>query len=106
MDENDDKTTQVIAVAQSPVIYADGIAYHVTGPGISKLHFYRNDALIEKYNEYVRTEVLQLIMPSAAFVDMVAFFERRLKVMLKNNDIPQTMIDEKREFYSKPLDEV
>jgi hypothetical protein len=40
-------------------------------------------------------------MPATAFADMVAFFEHRLRVMVARGNIPQEIIDERREFYGK-----
>jgi hypothetical protein len=70
------------------------------GPGISKFHLYRNDAVLGQIDVYERLEVLQLIMPTLSFVDMVAFFEHRLRVMVKNGNVTQEVIAERREFYA------
>jgi hypothetical protein len=102
VDEAQYKTIQPVrTIPEIPVVFADGVANHVMGPGISKFHFYRTDAILGKLNVFEKVEALQLIMPANSFVDMVAFFEHRLKVMVKYGNVTQSVIDDRREFYSR-----
>jgi hypothetical protein len=91
----------VRTVPEVPVIFADGLINEVMGPGVAKFHFFRSDAIVGDQTSYEKVEVLQVIMPANAFVDMVAFFEHRIRVMLKNNNVSKELVEERREFYSK-----
>jgi hypothetical protein len=91
--------TPVRLVSDIPVVYADGITNHVIGPGISKFYLHRSDATPRNPNEYNQVTVVQIIMPSTGLVDMVAFLEHRLRSMVKNEQITQEYIDERRAFY-------
>ena len=92
-------TAFVKLAADTPVIFADGIANQVRGPGISKFHFYRQDAVMGDGKSFQKVEVLQVIMPAAGFVDMIAFFEHRLRTMVKHGIVTQEQIDERRKYY-------
>jgi hypothetical protein len=87
-------------VPDIPVVFVDGSANHAM-PGVSKFYMYRTDPLPDNANEYKQVTVVQIIMPSTSLVDMVAFLEHRLRVLLKNNQITQELIDERRDFYMK-----
>jgi hypothetical protein len=93
--------TPVRVVPDIPVVFADGITNHVIGPGISKFYLHRSDAAPGNPNEYNQVTVVQIIMPSSGLVDMVAFLEHRLRSMIKNKQITQEYLDERREFYMK-----
>lgn len=95
------EATPVKIVSDIPTIFADGVVNQIMGPGISKFYFFRNDAILGTINTYQPVGVAQMVMPAYGFVDMVAFFEHRLKVMLNAGNITQAMVDERREFYSK-----
>jgi hypothetical protein len=95
------RTASLVRTApEAPVIFADGITNHIMGAGVSKFHFYRTDAVAGKLNVYEKVEVAQIIMPAESFVDMVAFFEHRWRVMLKHGNVTQAHVDERRAFYS------
>jgi hypothetical protein len=94
------KPTLVRTIPEAPVVFADGIINQVTGPGIAKFHFYREDAVVGNVDVYEKVEVLQVIMPANSFIDMVAFFEHRIRVMVKNGYVSQSHLDERRAFYS------
>jgi hypothetical protein len=91
-----------VRIAQEiPVVFADQVTNHVMGPGVIKCYFNRIDPAPGDPNQYSNVQVLQLIMPASGFVDMVAFFEHRLRLMVAANHVSQERVDERREFYSK-----
>jgi hypothetical protein len=92
--------TLVRTIDAVPVIYADGILNQVRAPGISKFHFFRDDAVVGDSSQYTKVEVLQIIMPVNGFVDMLAFFEHRLKLMIEKGQTTQEFVDSRRNFYS------
>jgi hypothetical protein len=92
----------VVKIIQDiPVVFVDGVMQHVTAPGVSKFYLFRSDANPKDPTSFSNTAVLQVVIPPTGFVDMVAFFEHRLKAMIQRGDISQGIIDERREFYSK-----
>jgi hypothetical protein len=95
------KVECVRTIPDVTVVYADTVINQIMGPGISKFTFCRIDSIAGVIDEYEKVEVAQIIMPSINFADMVAFFEHRLKVMIKNGYLDQAIIDERRKFYSE-----
>ena len=87
-------------VTDIPIVYADGIVNHVVGPGVCKFYLYRSDADPKDPKEYSQATVVQVVMPVGGFVEMAAFFEHRLRVMVKNKAVTQEYIEERRKFYA------
>ena len=82
-----------------PVIYADGIFNQVRALGVSKMHFFRDDAVLGDVSSYTKVEVLQLIIPAVGFTEMVAFLEHRLKLMIEKGQASQQDYDTRKKFY-------
>lgn len=96
-----DVVPSVKVVQDIPAIFVDGVTNHVTAPGISKFYLYRSDVNPNDPNSFSFSNIVQVVMPATGFADMVAFFEHRLKVMVKRGDLSQTVIDERRDLYGK-----
>jgi hypothetical protein len=100
-----DVVSLVKVVQDIPAIFVDGVMNHVTAPGISKFYLYRSDINPKDPNSFSNSNIIQVIMPATGFADMVAFFEHRLKVMVKRGDLSEAVVDARRDFYGKmPID--
>lgn len=84
----------VKVVSDVPVFFADNIVSQSYGAGISKFYFARidTDVLVAGPNRTV--PVAQAIMPAEGFARAVAFFNHRLKLMVRDGVISQEAVDE------------
>jgi len=82
----------VKVVQDVPVIYADGIASHANSPKISKFYFFRIDPDPNGASPGKPTFVSQVVMPMDGFLQMWAFIEHRLKLMIKAGAISKADI--------------
>jgi hypothetical protein len=80
---------------ETPVIYADGVSDQSYGPGMSKFHLFRVDPAPSSGVNELRS-VVQIVMPLDSFVQMWAFFEHRLKLMIKDDVISREKIEQIR----------
>jgi hypothetical protein len=87
-------------VPDIPVIFADGAVSQNWGPGITKFYLGRLDADPEAKKEPSSVPVVQIIMPTEGFVQMVAFFEHRLKTMVEQGIVSQGSLDKAREYWA------
>jgi hypothetical protein len=88
-------------VTDVPVIFADGVSQHSTGPGTARFYLYRTEVNPQNANQSTVTPVIQIVMPAVGFADMLAFFELRAKVAVHRGDLDQKVLDARREHYSK-----
>ena len=65
-----------------PLLFADGVSVQSYAPGISKFYLIRADPDPSGRDNKLTT-VTQVVMPMEGFVQMWAFFEHRIKVMIK-----------------------
>jgi hypothetical protein len=86
-------------VPDVPVIFADGVISQSWGPGISKFYLGRFDGDPEAKKEAISVPVVQMVMPAEGFVQMVAFFEHRLKAMIEKGIVSQDSIDSARAYW-------
>jgi hypothetical protein len=82
-----------------PIIFADGALSQTYAPGISKFWFYRIDVDPNAEVPAETTPVLQVIMPADQFVSMVAFFERRLELMIRDGIVTEALLEEARKSF-------
>jgi hypothetical protein len=85
-----------------PVIFADGAISQNWSPGISKFYLGRIDPDPEALKEGTSNPVAQIIMPAEGFVQMITFFEHRLKAMVEQGIVSQATIDKAREYWANP----
>jgi hypothetical protein len=97
MDGPESPVTQVKIVSDIPVVFADAVSMQTYGPGISKFYLVRIDPDPLGAGSNKVAAVLQVVMPMDGFIQMWAFFEQRLKTMLKDGVISKSEIDKARE---------
>ena len=84
-----------------PVIYADGAMSQNWGPGVTKFFLGRLDGDPEaKKDSSTSVTVAQIIMPADGFVQMVTFFEHRLKGMIEAGVVSQELVDNARAHWA------
>jgi hypothetical protein len=92
----------VKVVQDLPLIFADGVLSQAWGANLSKFYLSRIDSDpqpgLGPGNKVV--PLVQIVMPIDGFVQMVAFFEMRLRMMVNNKVITQDMIDKARQLYA------
>lgn len=76
-----------------PTIYADGVTSLVPG-NIVKFYLARIEPNFESTNPNSTQVCAQIVMPIVGFVQLVGFFERNLKLMIKNGTMTQALADE------------
>jgi hypothetical protein len=86
-------------VPDIPAIFTDGAISQNWGPGISKFFLGRLDADPNALKEATSTPVAQIIMPAEGFVQMVAFFEHRVEMMVEQGVVSQGSVDKAREHW-------
>src|ERR1700730_5606874 len=80
-----------------PVLFADGVISQAYGGNVAKFYFGRVDPDPSgSASAPNAAPVLQVAMPIDGFVQMVAFLEMRLRVMVKRGVIAQQIIDRYR----------
>jgi hypothetical protein len=86
---------------QFPVVFADNIQSMATGPGFVKFYLSRIDPDIHGGGTTKTTVVCQVVMPAVGFAVASVFFQRQLDLMVKNNAIDPTMVQQMRDAYPK-----
>ena len=92
--------TPVRIVPEIPAIYADTVLSQSYGPGISKFFLARFDSDPAATSVPSSVPVAQVIMPAEGFVQMVAFFQMRLQVMVDSQIISQDSVDKAHEYWA------
>jgi hypothetical protein len=77
-----------------PTIYTDGVTSIVPGNHIIKFYLSRIDPSFEVTSPTSTQVCAQIVMPIAGFVQLVGFFEKNLKRMIKNQTVTQAQVDE------------
>jgi hypothetical protein len=89
-----------VSFAQAPVvIFSDGALSQTFAPGVAKFWLYRVDVDPHVSTDAGTTPVAQVIMPAEQFVNMVAFFERRIELMVANGVVRPGLLEEMRASY-------
>jgi hypothetical protein len=88
-------------VQDVPVIFCDGVASQSYGFGVTKMYLSRFDPDPAARNRPTETMVMQLVMPTDAFVMTVAFLEHRLKNMIAEKAVSQDQVDKARDYWVK-----
>lgn len=97
MSSYDDETTQAVRVVpEIPAFFADGVISQSWGPGISKFYLGRIDSDPNATGEAKTVPVAQVIMPADGFVNLVTFFEHRLKTMIEKGIVTQEAVEKSR----------
>jgi hypothetical protein len=92
-----------VSFSQEPVIiFADGVLSQTFAPGISKLWLYRVDVDPHASTESASTPVAQIIMPAEQFVNMVAFLETRVDLMVRRGIVREGLLEDMRNGYAVP----
>jgi hypothetical protein len=93
-------------VQDLPVIFADGVLSQAWSANLSKFYLSRIDSDPQpgpgRENKLV--PLVQIVMPIDGFIQMVAFFEMRLKMMVNSKVITQEMIDKAKQLYADVKD--
>lgn len=83
-----------------PVLFSDGALSQVYGPGIAKFYLGRFDADPHVLSTSKSIAVAQVIMPAEGFAAMMAFFEHRVKLMVKDGVLSQEFVDRQRAYWA------
>jgi hypothetical protein len=82
----------VRVVSDIPVVFADGVSSQSYGIGISKFFLVRIDP--DPQSGPNRPVLIQqVVMPIDGFIQMWAFFEHRLKIMIKDGVATKDMVE-------------
>jgi hypothetical protein len=77
-----------------PTAFADGVSSLTPGPGIVKFFFYRVDPNTLGRGGTVNSPFLQIAMHNYGFAQMTLFFQRQLKKLVEQKQIPQAIVDQ------------
>jgi hypothetical protein len=77
-----------------PVIFSDGVVSHFFGPGVSKFYLGRFDPDPDAKGPPNLANVLQVVMTTEGFAQMVMFLQHRLQIMIRDGMITQERLDE------------
>jgi hypothetical protein len=91
--------TEVKVVADTPVMFADGVFNQTFAPGIAKFTLFRTDLGPQTPPEPVAVKVAQIVMPADGFAALVAFFEARLEIMIDEGIISRETLNKTRAFF-------
>src|SRR5258708_400927 len=77
-----------------PTVFSDGVISFVPAVPVVKFYFARVDPNMFGRGGSVLNPFAQVIMPTLAFVDMVAFFQSQIRRMVRDKIITQAQVDQ------------
>ena len=106
--DNPVRPSQVIvdgSIESAPTVYVDGLAQMVSGPIMSKLHFFQVEKIDRSSAPPIesRRVVQTLIIPTAVLAEMAS---NVLKSMAQNRANLLSSFDANRQIFEKLLDQV
>jgi hypothetical protein len=76
-----------------PTVYADSVSSIQPGIQTTKFYLARFDPHMKAENTLLNQPIVQVIMPTASFVDTAAFFQRMVRQLIETKTIDQATWD-------------
>ncbi|HEY5410997.1 MAG TPA: hypothetical protein VIJ94_09765 [Caulobacteraceae bacterium] len=82
-----------------PTVFADGVLNFQQGQQVVKFYLFAFEASTSSVSEHRFNPVAQVVMPVAAFVNTVAFFDSVAQRLVKDGAVSQAELDQTRSAY-------
>jgi len=92
--------------ATLPTTFSDGVFNIVPGPQVTKFYLQRLASSLTGTNDFLPQPILQVIMPTQAFLQMSIFFEDAIKDMQEKNLISKEVMDHLRKEYEQAKEQI